>query len=85
MFDEDIRLIEDYPYWMHLARNNVKFGFINKVLIDYRMTGVSSGGVYSEMFMKDMFTLYDKYIFPYDTRYGKLQKIYNSRTISPQK
>lgn len=76
-FLEDTRLIEDYAYWMYLCRNGVKFGYIDQVLIDYRLSGVSSGGRYSERFMQDMMIIYDKYIFPYDRRFGVLQPVYN--------
>ena len=77
LFKEDTRLIEDYPYWMHLAMNGVAFGYIDEVLIDYKLSGVSSAGSYSEMFMQDMLIIYDKYIFPYDKRFGVLQPFYN--------
>lgn len=77
LFDERIRLIEDYSYWLHLAQNDVRFGFIDKVLIDYSLTGVSSSGSYGSLFMQDMFTIYELYIFPFDNRYGILQPIYN--------
>lgn len=77
LFPEDTRLIEDYPYWMHLCMNGVKFGYIDEILIDYKLSGVSSTGSYSEMFMNDMLVIYDKYIFPYDKRFGVLQPLYN--------
>lgn len=77
LFPEDTRLIEDYPYWLYLTMRGVKFGYIDEVLIDYRMSGVSSGGRYGEMFMKDMMVIYDKYIFPYDKRFGIFQPVYN--------
>lgn len=77
LFPEDTRLIEDYPYWLYLSMRGVKFGYIDEVLIDYRLSGVSSGGSYGEMFMKDMIVIYDKYIFPYDKRFGIFQPIYN--------
>ncbi len=76
-FLEDTRIIEDYPYWIYLARKGCKFGFLDEVLIDYKLSGVSSGGNYSEMFMNDMMIIYDKYIFPYDKRYGVFQSVYN--------
>lgn len=76
-YDEDIRLIEDYPYWLHLCTEGVKIGFIDERLIDYKLSGVSSAGHYSKMFMKDMLIIYDKYIFPYDKRYGIMQGMYN--------
>ena len=77
LFPETVRLIEDYPYWLHLTQNNVLFGYIDEILIEYKLSGVSSAGSYSEMFMNDMFVIYDKYIFPYDKRFGICQKLYN--------
>ena len=77
LFPEDTRLIEDYPYWLYLTSLGVKFGYIDEILIDYRMSGVSSGGFYGEMFMNDMMVIYDKYIFPYDKRFGIFQPVYN--------
>lgn len=76
-FPEDIRLIEDYPYWIILSMNQVKFAFLDERLIDYRLSGVSSSGHYGKAFMKDMFLIYDHYIFPNDHRFGVLQPIYN--------
>lgn len=78
LFPECTRLIEDYPYWLHLSHEGVAFGFIDEVLVLYRLSGVSSGGHYSEAFMDDMFVVYDTFIFPHDRRYGALQPLYNS-------
>jgi glycosyltransferase involved in cell wall biosynthesis len=77
-FDEDIRLIEDYPYWLMLSCRGVKFYYLDKFEVVVRLSGVSSSGSYSEMFMNDMNVIYKKYIFPYDCRFGILQKPYNS-------
>lgn len=74
---EQIRLIEDYPYWIHLTMRGEKIGFIDEVLIQYTFTGVSSTGNYSLMFMKDMLDIYEQFIFPNDHRYGILQGPYN--------
>lgn len=71
------RLIEDYPYWIHLCRQGVKFGYLDEILIEYRLNGISSAGFYSERFMDDMVQIYDKCIFPYDQRFGILQPVYN--------
>lgn len=78
LFDERICLIEDYSYWLHLAQNNVQFGFLDKTLIDYSLSGVSSSGSYSTLFMEDMANIYERYIFPFDNRYGVFQPVYNS-------
>ena len=77
LFPESVRLIEDYPYWCHLAQSGVRFGYIDEVMIDYRLSGVSSAGTYSEHFMQDMFKIYDEYIFPNDRRFGVVQPVYN--------
>lgn len=76
-YSEETRLIEDYPYWIHLCQNGVKFGYIDDRLIEYKLDGVSSGGFYSEAFMDDMMVIYERSIFPYDKRFGKFQFIYN--------
>ena len=77
LYDESIRLIEDYPYWIKLCQNEEKIGFIDDVLIDYKLDGVSSTGSYGINFMNDMFLIYQKWIFPYDKRYKMIQPIYN--------
>ncbi len=76
-YSEVTRLIEDYPYWIHLCRQGVRFGYMDDRLIDYRLNGVSSGGFYSEKFMDDMVSIYENCIFPFDKRFGILQPLYN--------
>lgn len=76
MFREDTKLVEDYPYWIYLSLQGVCFGYLDEVLIDYRLSN-SGAGTYSEAFMKDVFSIYEKYIFPYDKRFGFVQPIYN--------
>lgn len=78
LFPEDTRLIEDYPYWCYLTEQKVKFGYIDEVMIDYKMSGESSSGIYGEVFMSDMLVIYDRYIFPHDKRFGVFQPIYNT-------
>lgn len=77
LFPEDTKLIEDYPYWIYLTMHHVQFGYIDKVLVHYRLSGVSSAGNYGEIFMEDMFIIYEKYIFPNDSRFGIWQPFYN--------
>ena len=71
------RLIEDYPYWIHLCTEGAKIAFWNETLIRYRLSG-SGMGSYGEMFMKDMFSIYENCIFPLDRRYGVFQPVYNA-------
>lgn len=76
--DEDIRLIEDYPYWMMLAENGEVFGYLDAYTVEYKLSGVTSSGEYSSGFMKDLNHIYEKYIYPHDRRFGLAQGIYNS-------
>lgn len=78
LFHEDTRLIEDYSYWITLCMNHEKIGFMDDVFVNYKLDGVSSAGSYSEQFMKDMFTIYDTYVFPNDKRMGVFQPVYNT-------
>ena len=77
LYPESIRLIEDYPYWLILTQNGVPFSYLDEVVLQYRLSGVSGTGHYGEAFMVDMFKIYDQFIFPYDHRFGPLQGIYN--------
>ena len=78
LHDEEIRLIEDYPYWMMLAQNGETFGYLDAYTVEYRLSGVTSSGEYSAGFMKDMNTIYAKYVYPGDRRFGPAQKVYNA-------
>lgn len=78
LFHEDTRLIEDYSYWITLCNNHEKIGFMDDVLVCYELDGISSAGSYSTQFMKDLITIYDKYIFPADKRMGVVQPVYNA-------
>ena len=40
--DERIPLLDDWPRWINLLRAGVKFHFINKVLVQYRVGGIST-------------------------------------------
>lgn len=77
-YPETARLIEDYPYWIHLCTEGVRFGFMDDTMIYYRLSGVSSTGSYGVQFMKDMNAIYREWIFPNDKRYGLLQPVYNA-------
>ena len=76
-YPEEVRLIEDYPYWLRLCAENVRFGFLDEVLVSYRLTG-SGMGSYGPAFMADMYVIYDRFIFPFDRRFGPLQPLYNA-------
>ncbi len=76
-YPEKIRLIEDYPYWLHLCAEGVKIGFLDETLIHYRLNN-SGMGSYSPAFLEDVKEIYRLYIFPFDRRYGIFQPAYNA-------
>lgn len=61
--DERIPLLEDWPKWINLLRAGVKLHFIDKVLVKYRVGGISTGHrLNPKMFMSERkFCLYYQY------------------------
>lgn len=43
-FDEKYKMVEDYPFWIKLLKNNIKFYFLNEVIINYRKHSTSVSG-----------------------------------------
>lgn len=76
-YPEEIRLIEDYPYWLHLCAEGVKIGFLDETLVSYRLNN-SGMGSYSPAFLEDVKEIYRRYIFPFDRRYWIFQPAYNA-------
>lgn len=53
LFDEQYRLLEDCPYYIHLFENNINIKYVNTNFIHYDMGGVSTGGMHP-LLKKDM-------------------------------
>lgn len=45
--DERIPLLEDWPKWINLLRAGVKLHYVDKVLVSYRIGGISTGNTMS--------------------------------------
>jgi len=41
MYDEEYRLLEDYPRWLYLTRNGCSIGFLQRYIVKYRKGGIS--------------------------------------------
>ena len=52
MFDERYRIIEDYPRYLRLSREGVRIHFFDRVVVKYRMGGVSSQARFNEVYEK---------------------------------
>lgn len=72
LFIEDYRLVEDWPYWIHLSQNGVKFGYLDERLIYYRLSGDTSAKNYSQMFLEDEYKIVQNIIIPNDRSYIKI-------------
>ena len=42
LFDEKYKLLEDYPFYVNLAFNNEKIGYIDYPTIQYELGGIST-------------------------------------------
>lgn len=93
--DERIPLIDDWPRWINLLRAGVKFHFIDKVLVKYRVGGISTGyRLNAKMYMSERkFCLYYQYPEWYkenpdlavDRVVAEEMEIYNALIASEQK
>lgn len=43
-FDEKFKMVEDYPFWIKLLKNNIKFYFFNQEIVMYRKSENSVSG-----------------------------------------
>lgn len=77
LFPTDMRLVEDYPYWCMLARTDCRFGFIDKALVNYKLSGVTSKKRPNKIVIEDLIKADEAYVFPYDRRYGIFQPLCN--------
>ena len=83
-YDEKYRLIEDYPKYMSLIRNDVKILFMEKILIKYRQGGVSSIGNFNSEYEQESDHIFHEEILPFAPNPSKTQKKYTkwkTRTI----
>lgn len=77
LFDEDFPLIEDYPFWIRLTKNNIKLFYMSLPTVYYRL---HIDSVYNGVLMRNdlISKLYlrnekmrEKYIYPDYTTFGK--------------
>lgn len=62
--DERIPLVEDWPKWINLLRKGISFGFLDKVIVYYRIGGISTNSLVTvDLFRSDRL-FYFYYLFP---------------------
>lgn len=62
--DERIPLLEDWPKWINLLKKNIRFHFIDDVLVLYRVNGVSTNSMTSVKMYESDRLFYFYYLFP---------------------
>lgn len=68
-YDEDYRLLEDWPMWLRLARNNVGIYYKDIISVKYRY-GVGVSNTPNPIYSKDIIKCYEKEILPYKKQLG---------------
>lgn len=68
-YDEDLRIIEDYPMWLRLTKVGVRFFYMDKIVAYYRISNASTCGNNGTLRTKLVFRLglepfRRKYIYP---------------------
>ena len=75
-FDERIPMLEDWPRWIRLLEKGVRFGFVDKVLVKYRISNdsICSGTKYRDKFREALALLFIYYQYePYKKMVGRLK------------
>lgn len=62
-FDEKYKMVEDYPFWLKLLKNNIRFYFLDKVIIDYRQSSSSVSGKKAEEEVNPLMFEFEKLIY----------------------
>ena len=67
MYDEEYRLLEDYPRWLYLTRNGCSIGFLPRYIAKYRNGGISHirDANTDKIYNDDLALAKEKEILPY--------------------
>jgi len=67
MYDEEYRLLEDYPRWLYLTRNGCSIGFLPRYVVKYRQGGISCNrdSKTDKIYNEDLALVNEKEILPY--------------------
>ena len=64
-FDEQYHIIEDYPYFLNLSRNNVKIHLFDRIVVDYRTGGISSQLRFNDQYESESDSIFRNEVLPY--------------------
>ncbi|MDE6302433.1 MAG: glycosyltransferase, partial [Clostridia bacterium] len=75
-YDEKYPFIEDYPANMKLLRANIPILFWNRIVINYRIGGISSSGRINDAYLKMSEEIFDNEILPYSKNKKRAKREY---------
>ncbi|MFA0568290.1 glycosyltransferase [Vibrio gallaecicus] len=52
-FDDKYRLLEDYPFYLDVLKNDIEISFIDRITIKYNLSGISSGKITNVQLIED--------------------------------
>jgi len=64
-FNEKYILLEDYPKYLYLTRNNVKIHYFDRIIIKYRLGGISTQKKINPILQKDFINVFYNEIKPF--------------------
>lgn len=74
LFDEKYKLLEDYPFYVNLAFNNEKIGYIDYPTIQYELGGISTASNRNPLLDQDYVTLFKDVLFQKDIHLSHMTK-----------
>ncbi|WP_300343659.1 glycosyltransferase [Fusobacterium sp.] len=62
-FDERFKMVEDYPFWIKLLKNKIKFYFLDKVTVFYRINEKSVSSKKNNLLINPIIFEFEKQFF----------------------
>lgn len=75
-FDESFKMVEDYPFWLKVLKNNIKIYFLDDVLVMYRRSSTSVSALSEGKYLNKLMLEYEKDFY---------NKIYKKEVKNPLK
>jgi len=70
-YDERFRLLEDYPFFVKLCFENIRFGYMDELTVKYALGGVSTGKKINPVLAEDFKKVTNELIYPNRYRLSK--------------
>jgi len=75
-YDPSYKIIEDYPVILKMLRHNTKIHYFDRIVIKYRVGGISDGDNINSKYLKESDRLFKNEVLPYTTNKFKARLEY---------